>query len=192
MKTSRGFELHTPESATPASADLLAATRKAWGVVPNLHRVLAESPAALQAYTSLWQVAEQTSFSPIERNVAYLAIIFENECTYCMAGHSKLSAMAGVPADVVAALRDDRALDDPRLQALQTFAAQVTRARGAVSSAEVQAFRDAGFTNRSVLDVLVLAATKLISNYANHLADTPNDAFMAGAEWRAPGKLRAA
>jgi hypothetical protein len=32
----------------------------------------------------------------------------------------------------------------------------------------------------------------LISNYANHLAQTPPDAFMKGAEWSAPGKLKPA
>lgn len=41
-----------------------------------------------------------------------------------------------------------------------------------------------------MLDVLVLAATKLISNYTNHFADTPNDAFMRGAEWTAPTDLK--
>jgi len=43
-----------------------------------------------------------------------------------------------------------------------------------------------------VLDLLVLAATKLISNYTNHLAQMPNDSFMEGAEWMAPGKLKPA
>jgi alkylhydroperoxidase family enzyme len=61
-----------------------------------------------------------------------------------------------------------------------------------VSQAEVEAFKAAGYDNQAVLDVLVLSATKLISNYANHLAQTPLDAFMKGAEWQAPGKLKVA
>ena len=50
----------------------------------------------------------------------------------------------------------------------------------------------AGHDNRAVLALLVLAATKLISNYTNPLAQTPNDRFMKGAEWTAPGKLKPA
>ena len=57
------------------------------------------------------------------------------------------------------------------------------------SGDEVEAIKAAGYDNRAILDVLVLAATKLISNYTNHLAETPNDAFMKGAEWTAPGQL---
>lgn len=187
--TKNKFTIHTTETAPAASGPILDSVQRAWGFVPNLHRVLAESPAALEAYGTLWGIAEKTSFSAIERNVVYLAIIFENECTYCMAGHSGLSKMAGVDAAVISGLRDNRPLADARLQALRTFAALVTRQRGVVSVANVTSFKSAGFTNQSVLDVLVLAATKLISNYTNHLADTPNDAFMAGNEWTAPGKF---
>jgi hypothetical protein len=67
-----------------------------------------------------------------------------------------------------------------------------TRQRGVVSQADVAAFKAAGYDNRAVLDVLVLAATKLISNYTNHVAETPNDSFMKGAEWTPPGKLKPA
>jgi uncharacterized peroxidase-related enzyme len=190
--TINSFKLHGTITAPPASAQILEGVQKAWGFVRNLHRVLAESPAALEAYATLWGIAEKTSFTPIERNVAYLAIIFENECVYCMAGHTNLSRMAGVDDHAIAAVREGRPISDARLEALRHFAALVTRDRGVVSQEEVETFKAAGYDNKAILDVLVLAATKLISNYTNHLARTPLDAFMKGAEWNAPGKLEAA
>ena len=185
-----GFKLHDDITAPVGSADFLNSVQKTWGFIPNLHRVLAESPAALEAYSTLWKIAEKTSFTPAERNIVYLAIIYENECTYCMAGHTNLSRMAHVDPATIAAVRDGRAIDDPKLEALRQFAAKITRQRGVMSEADVVAFKAAGYNNRAMLDVLVLAATKLISNYTNHIADTPNDAFMKGAEWKAPGKLK--
>jgi uncharacterized peroxidase-related enzyme len=190
--TINNFKLHDTATAPAASAAILDSVQKTWGFVPNLHRVLAESPAALEAYATLWGIAEKTSFTPIERNVAYLSIIYENECVYCMAGHSNLSRMAKVSDDAIAAVREGRPIADPKLEALRRFAALITRNRGAVSEAEVAAFKAAGYDNKAVLDLLVLAATKLISNYTNHLAKTPLDAFMKGAEWKAPGKLKVA
>ena len=186
------FTLHETNAAPAASAKILNGVQKAWGFVPNLHRVLAESPAALEAYTTLWGIAEKTGFTPQERNIVYLAIIYENECTYCMAGHTNLSKMAKVEGSVIAAVREGRPIADPKLEALRQFAAKVTRNRGLVSEADVSAFKAAGFDNGATLDVLVLAATKLISNYTNHLAQTPLDPFMKGAEWSAPGKLKPA
>lgn len=184
-----GFTLLDSATAPAGSGAILDSVQSAWGFVPNLHRVLATSPAALEAYAALWMVAEKTGFTAIERNIAYLAIIYENECLYCMPGHSNLSKMAHVPAEHIAAVREGRPIADSKLEALRVFAADVTRYRGAVSQAQVAAFKAVGYDNQAVLDILVLAATKLISNYANHLADTPLDDFMKGAEWTAPGKL---
>lgn len=189
--TKNSFVLHDTTTAPAASAAILDGTQKAWGFIPNLHRVLAESPAALEAYGALWGIAEKTGFSAIERNVAYLAIIFENGCRYCMAGHTNLSKMAHVPNDHITAIREGRPLGDAKLEALRHFAALVTRNRGVVADAEVAAFKAAGYGNAAVLDVLVLAATKLISNYTNHLVDTPLDAFMKGAEWTPPARAAA-
>ncbi|RDS84397.1 carboxymuconolactone decarboxylase family protein [Dyella psychrodurans] len=185
------FQVHDIATAPAGSADILKSVQDAWSFVPNLHRILAESPAALEAYATLWTIAEKTSFTPVERNVAYLSIIYENECVYCMAGHTNLSRMAKVDDAAINAVRDGRPIADAKLEALRRFAAQVTRQRGVVSPSDVDAFKAAGYDNRAMLDVLVLAATKLISNYTNHLADTPLDAFMKGAEWKAPGKLKA-
>ena len=187
-----GFTLHDATSAPTASTEILDDVQKSWGLIPNLHRVLAESAAALEAYTTLWGIAEKTGFTAQERNIVYIAIIYENECTYCMAGHTNLSRMAKVEPEAITAVREGRPISDPKLEALREFAAKVTRNRGVVSEADVSAFKAAGYDNRAMLDVLVLAATKLISNYTNHLAQTPLDPFMKGAEWSAPGKLKPA
>jgi uncharacterized peroxidase-related enzyme len=186
--TTHNFTLHETATAPAGSADILTNVQKNWGFVPNLHRVLAESPVALEAYAALWNLAEKTRFTAVERNVAYLAIIFENGCDYCMAGHTNLSKMAHVDAQHIAAIREGNAVSDPKLEALRRFAASVTRNRGVLSDTDVAAFKVAGYDNRAMLEVLVLAATKLISNYANHFADTPLDEFMKGAEWTPPAR----
>lgn len=184
--TSNNFVLHTIDNAPAASASILTAVQNAWGFVPNLHKVMAASPAAIEAYSTLWTIAERTSFSTVERNIAYLAIIYENECDYCMAGHTNLSKMAGVDSEHIAAVRDGKAIADTKLEALRQFSALIIKNRGFVTEQQVEAFKAAGYSNESVLDVLVLAATKLLSNYTNHLARTPLDSFMKGAEWQAP------
>ena len=136
-----GFALHENSTAPAVSAEILNGVQKAWGFVPNLHRVLAESPAALEAYSTLWGIAEKTVFTPQERNIAYLAIIYENECTYCMAGHTNLSKMAKVEDSAIAAVREGRPIEDAKLEALRQFAAKITRQRGFVSEADVQPSR---------------------------------------------------
>jgi uncharacterized peroxidase-related enzyme len=180
------FTLYTPATAPAGSADILKSIEKNWGFVPNLHRELAESPQALQAYGTLWDLVDKTAFTPVERHVAYLAVIYENGCEYCMAGHTKLSLSAGLTVAQIEAIRSNRPLEDTRLEALRAFAAQVTRQRGRLTDAQVASLRNAGYGNRAALDVILIAATKLISNYTNHFAHTPLDPFMKGSEWKAP------
>ena len=180
------FTIHQTATAPEGSRDVLNGVQQAWGFVPNLHNVLAESPQALEAYTTTWALFDKTAFSPVERNIVYLAIIFENECSYCMAGHSGLSKMAGVKDAHIAAIRNGTPIDDAKLEALRQFAQKVTRQRGRLSDADTRAFLAAGYDNRAILDVILGAAVKLISNYTNHFANTPLDAFMAGNEWAPP------
>src|ERR1700739_1155510 len=150
-----GFTLHETSTAPAASVEILNGIQKGWGFVPNLHRILAESPAALEAYSALWGIAEKTGFTPQERNIVYLAIIYENECTYCMAGHTNLSRMAQGDNDTIAAIREGRLIADRKLEALRQFAAKVPRQRGVVSQADVDVFQAAGYVNCAVLGLPV-------------------------------------
>lgn len=186
------FVVHTAQTALAPAGEKLAQIGKAWGFVPNLHGVLAESPETLEGYDTLFGLVGKTTLTPIEQQVAFLAVNYENECEYCMAGHTALAGMAKVPAPIVAALREGEAVADARLEALRRFAAAVTRQRGDVGEAAVAAFLAAGFTRRNVLEIVLIVATKTISNYTNHIARTPNDAFMANTAWTAPSRRVAA
>lgn len=185
------FPVHTIDTAPEASKPILDSVAKAWNMVPNLHAVLAESPTALQAYTTLFGIFEGSTLGPIERQVVYLVNNFENECRYCMAGHSVLARMAGADPATIAALRDGRPLDDARLEALRLFTTAVVRQRGVVAPDAVDAFLAAGFTRPNLLEVIVGTAVKTISNYTNHIAETPLDPFMKDTVWTPPSRSAA-
>jgi uncharacterized peroxidase-related enzyme len=180
------FTLHTVDTAPEAAKAQLGQIEKNWKFIPNLHRILAESPVTLEAYDTLFGLVARSSFTPAEQQVAYLAINVFHECKYCTSGHSVLAKMAGVAPEAIAALREGRAIADPRLQALRSFAESVVRERGFVGDAAVDAFLAAGFTRAQVLEVVMIAATKTISNYVNHITHTPLDGFMADTKWVAP------
>ncbi len=142
--------------------------------------MLAEAPAALEGYATLFQIFDKSSFTPAERQVVYLTANYENECQYCMAGHSVLAKIAHVPDQAIAALREGQRIEDSQLEALRTFTSKVVTNRGWVSEADVNAFLAAGYTKQNVLEVILGVAVKVISNYTNHVAHTPADPFMKG------------
>lgn len=185
------FTFHSTDSAPAGSKDILANVESAWKFIPNLHRALAESPVALEAYGAIFSLFDKSSFSPAERQVIYLAVNYENECEYCMAGHSVLASMSGVPAATIEALRENTPVADARTEALRRFTQVIVRNRANLADDEVDAFLAAGFTRAQVLEVILGVTVKTMSNYTNHIVKTPNDAFMANTTWVAPSRRNA-
>ena len=74
------FELHTRETAPADSQPLLDNSLKAFGMIPNLHAIMANSPAMLEAYQILHQLFQQTSFDAEELTVVWQTINVEHEC----------------------------------------------------------------------------------------------------------------
>lgn len=179
------FTVHTADTAPASSRPGLEAAKRKLGFVPNMLGVLAESPAALEAYQSLQSILGKSAFSPAEQQFAALVVSVANGCTYCVPAYSMLSAKAGVPAEVIEAARIGGPIADRRWKALREFTLQVVERQGRVGAAEIEAFLSAGFTKAQVLDVLVAAAFKLISNYTNHIADVPLDGAFQTHFWKA-------
>ena len=84
---------------------------------------------------------------------------------------------------ITEALRNETPLATEKLEALRDFTLSVVRDRGNVNDDAVQAFLDAGFTKRQILEVVLAAAQKVMSNYTNHLANTPIDKPFQKFEW---------
>ena len=177
------FQVHTKETAQAESAELLGSAEKAFGFIPNLLGVFAESPATLKAYLTIGKIFDESSFSPTERQLVILAASRYNECDYCIAAHSKVASMQNVPADVVEAIRNDRPIADSKLEALRSFTTAVVEQRGFVSDDDTTSFLAAGYTKAQILEVILGISFKTLSNYTNHIADTPLDAAFAAKAW---------
>jgi AhpD family alkylhydroperoxidase len=186
------FTIHDQTTAPAGSRERLGAVRAAWGFIPKLQGTLAESPLALEAYDTLFNlVVARSTLTAIEQQVVFQAINVFHGCEYCTAGHTYLSRQAGVPEGVIRALRERTAIDDRKLEALRTFAVRVAETRGHAGDAAVTTFLAAGYTRAQVLDVVAIIATKVISNYTNHLTHTPLESFMSdpALRWVAPADL---
>jgi len=178
-----GYQIHDAHTAPAESRPLLEQAQAHYGFIPNAIGAMAESPAVLQAYLSLDELAGKTALTAMERHVVLLAITREFECRYCVAAHSAFAKMDGVPPDQVERLRQSESLSDPRLEQLHRFAAKMVAQYGQVSDADVQALLAAGYTRRHVLEVMLLIANKLIAVYANRVMGTDLDEVLQGESW---------
>ena len=174
--TANDFPMHEKADAPDGSKPLLDQVEKGFGFVPNIFKVLAESPAATQAYLSLNDILRNhTAFSAQEQETLLLAISAHNRCDYCVAAHTGAAEGAKLDPQVIEALRRNRPLPDAGLDALARFARTVIQKQGWVDDADIRAFLEAGYTHRHILDTLVALSMKTLSNYVNHMAETPLD-----------------
>ncbi len=179
------FTVHTKETAPEGSRGLLQGARDAYGFTPNLLAVQSESPALLEGYMTLAGIFDKTNLSETERQIILMTNNRLNGCTYCMAAHTSLSQMAKVPDDVIEALRNGTSIADAKLEALRVFAARVNETRGWVEQSDLDALFAAGYTKQTVLEVILGTSLKVMSNYTNHVAQTPVDAAFKANAWAA-------
>ena len=178
------FTLHDETTAPDDSKPLLAKSQKAFGMVPGLHAVMAEAPGLLDAYQQVHELFLNSSFDKDEITVVWQTVNVENNCHYCVPAHTGIAKAMGVDDAITEALRNETPLPNARLEALRDFTLSVVRDRGNVDDAKVQAFLDAGFTRRNILEVVLGYAQKVMSNYTNHLAQTPVDKPFQKFAWQ--------
>jgi|GEM_PF-22553 len=182
-KTETGFTIHTLDTAPEESQPLLAQSIEAQGRIAGLHAVMAEAPGLLVGYRKLHELFQASSLNDEEITVVWQAINVEHSCHYCVPAHTAIAKAMKVDDAITEALRNETPLPTERLEALRTFALAVVRERGLVDESVVQAFLDAGFTHRQVLEVILGVSQKVMSNYTNHLANTPIDRAFQRFAW---------
>lgn len=169
------FIIHNLETAPDASKEMLASSQKNAGFIPNMHAIMAESPVMLKAYKEIGKIFSESSFTTIEQEVIEMTVNQVNRCTYCVAAHSYFGRLSKFPEDILMALIENKPLHDSKLQTLRLFTKAVVEKRGWVSQDEIEIFISAGYSKEQLLELIVGVAHKTISNYLNHITETPID-----------------
>lgn len=185
------FATHTIDTAPEGSKALLESSKNAYSFIPNLHGTMAEAPALLEGYKTLAGIFDKTDLSETERQIILMTNNRLNGCDYCMAAHTTISKMANVPADVIDALRNDTPIANEKLEALRTFAAVIHETRGWPTEEQLAAFTQAGYSQQTVLEIILGTSLKVMSNYTNHIAETEIDSAFAPNAWIAKDKAAA-
>jgi alkylhydroperoxidase family enzyme len=178
------FMIHDLDSAPENSKPLLENSLKGFGMIPNLHGVMAEAPTVLEAYQMLHQLFQDSSFNKDELTVVWQTINVEHECHYCVPAHSAVAHMMKVNPALTEALRNTEAMPTEKLQVLHDVTLSMVRNRGHLSEDEIAAFYAVGFGQQQLLEIVLGLSQKMMSNYVNHIAKTPLDEAFQPFIWK--------
>jgi uncharacterized peroxidase-related enzyme len=163
-----------PAAATGHAKELLDAVKKKMGMVPNMTRVMANSPAVLEAYLGFSGALGSGLLDAQTRERIALVTAQENHCDYCLSAHSAIGKMVGLNHEQIAASRNGSA-DSPRATAALTFARRVLDTRGQVTPEDLKAVREAGFSDGEIAEIIAHVALNVLTNYFNIATDVDID-----------------
>lgn len=168
------------ENAGPELKVLFERSKKEHKMIPNMFKAMGNHPALLEAYMNGYNAFRTKSeFTPAEEEVVLLTISIENNCNYCIEGHSMAAdLMSKVPVEVTEAIRNNTEIPDQKLKQLSVFTSVMVNKRGNPSPEDVEAFFKAGYKEYHILSIILAISIKTISNYSNHLFDTELDSMM--------------
>lgn len=162
------------EDAPAAAQPLLDAVEKQLGVVPNLFRLVATSPATLEGYLGLNAALGRTLDAKTRERIA-IAVAQANGCDYCLSAHTYLGLNLAKIDEAEIALNRAGHSGDAKADAAIVFARQVLAARGEVSEADIAAVRLVGFSEAQVIEIVASVALNVLTNYINNVAETDID-----------------
>jgi uncharacterized peroxidase-related enzyme len=163
------------ESSPEGSRASLGAVARSLGSVPNLFRLVGNSPVALKGYLALSGAVASSALDPKTQERVALVVAELNGCDYCLSAHTYLGRNVVKLDDAEITANRNGSSNDIRAAAAVRFASQVVRSRGHVADAEVQAAKAAGFTDAELIDIVLAVALNTFTNYVNEVARTEID-----------------
>ncbi|MGB0715678.1 MAG: carboxymuconolactone decarboxylase family protein [Phycisphaerae bacterium] len=164
----------TIETAGADTKPILENIKKQVGMVPNIYATMAHSPAVIQSVLDFKGALGKTSLSAAFKEQVALAVAGANQCGYCASAHTAVGKGMGLSSEVLErSLRAEA--EDAKEQAGLAFARQVVEARGFVSDEQLQAVRDAGYTDGEVMELVAVVVFNIFTNYINHVVETEVD-----------------
>lgn len=179
------FPVHTLATAPEMSRPSLQALQSAFGFVPNIAGAMATSPVLIDSLVGLFGKVHGGSFNEPQIQVLLLTNAVTNAAEWAVAFHSALALGEGLPADDVEAIRSGRIPSDPQIAALSRLARRFIETRGKLMSSDRDAFLEAGFTPKHLLEVIAVSAASTITNYTANVAQPPLEPPFADHAWRA-------
>ena len=168
----------TPDTIADAPAKaqpLLEAVNKQLGRVPNMFRLIATSPQALEGHLGLFGALAKGTLPAATRERIALAVAEVNGCDYCLSAHTYLGRTLAHLDDAEITANRSGASNDPKADAAVRFAARVTQARGHVAEADLAAVRQAGYSDAQVVEIVQHVALNSWTNYFNEVFKTDID-----------------
>jgi AhpD family alkylhydroperoxidase len=159
------------ENANEKQKKLLEQTRETYRTIPKMQMLMANVPSLLQSYLdgmSLFR--NENLFSPVEQEVIFMIISYQNECYSCLASHGIIAEkISKVPIEIIEEIKKKKDISDKKLNTLAAFTSAMVSKKGFPSTEDISSFLQIGYQEEHILCIIHALSLKIMSNYTNHI-----------------------
>ena len=164
------------DQAGGATAEVYARIKKAAGSVPNTFAAIgALQPGALNATLDAEAVLAAGSLGKQDVETVKLVVSSATKCDYCVAAHSLLGKLAGLPPDVIRKIRAGQPTGDAKRDTLVNLVRALATTSGTISDEQFAAIKAAGYTDQRLVEISLAFALIVFTNVFNRINDTDVD-----------------
>lgn len=163
-----------PRTANGETKAAIEAAQRAFGLVPNIAKMMANSPAVVQGWLDFNAALNQASIPAKVRELIAVAVAEANRCEYCLSAHTAIGKMVGLDDNELLTARQFRSRD-PKIDAALQFAHEIVVRRGELGAADVEKVRRAGYSDGEIVEIIAVVCLTIFTNYFNHIAKTDVD-----------------
>ena len=171
------------DEAPPGVVELFDKASERLGFIPNVLRVYALRPRHLELWNAFYDdlMRGESGLTKPQREMIAVVVSTVNRCHYCMVSHGAALRKLTEDPILVEQLRTNYkyAELEPRERAMLDFAVKLTEQSSSCSEDDVEALREAGWSDEDIMDITQVAA---MFNFTNRLASglgwVPNDEFV--------------
>lgn len=168
-----GYE---PGSGDPEKDQALLDIGKMFGgLIPNFHKVLANSTAVVTAFEAMRRNLQKTKLRAIEREIVSVEVSRRTKCHYCMSAHSNFARQMKMSREDIAAMREGLPMSNPRHALVQRAAKRIWDTQGRLSEEEIAQFNAEGLSVPELFEVISVIGWYVTSTLSNNLARTEID-----------------
>ena len=163
-----------PQVAQGRPRELLDTVQQAFGMIPNVAKVMANSPAVLESFLAFSTAMGAVKIGGKLHNQVKLATSETNSCDYCTSILSAVAPAAGLSAADILTGRTGNSTDHRTMAAL-ACAHDVLESRVKVSNQQLAAVLDAGLGDAEIVEIVASVVLGCFTNFLNNLAQTELD-----------------
>lgn len=169
-----GMPMADISKLTGRTQELLTMSQQGGGIVPNVLKQMANSPAALEAFMAAREALCRGALDPKVGALIAITIAETYSCEYMLAARVAMAKKMGLTDEEIRLGKEQRS-NDPKVDAGLSFVRNLVLRHGEVTPEDMNELKAANYTDGEVVELIANASINMFAYYMIKVAQPEAD-----------------